>query len=89
MDHIKTADIISFVTATELSEGAMRTAQSVTEHIRTCPKCFARVKDFQDLADGLFSMALARGLSAEESDAQIQDEIERVMEEFGEERTSE
>jgi anti-sigma factor RsiW len=89
MEHIKTADIISFVTATALSERAVQTAGSVTEHIRTCPKCFARVKDFQDLADGLFSMALARGLSAEEADAQARDEIERVMEEFGEERTSE
>ena len=89
MDHIKTADIISFVTATELSEGAMRTAQSVTEHIRTCPKCFSRVKDFQDLADGLFSMALTKGLSLADADEEVRDEIERIMGAFEEERLSE
>lgn len=89
MEHIKTADIISFVTATALSERAMQTAGSVTEHIRTCPKCFARVKDFQDLADGLFSMSLARGLSAEAADAEIRDEIERLMDAFDEERVIE
>ena len=89
MEHIKTADIISFVTASTLSEGAMRTAQSVTEHIRTCPKCFSRVKDFQDLADGLFSMALSKGLSPGEADREARDEIERMIEGFEEARMPE
>ena len=79
MKHIKTSDIITFVTATELSQGVMDIAAHVTEHIRSCPQCFARVKDFQDLADGLFSMALDRELSERDAAEDAWDEIEKAL----------
>ena len=77
MEHIKTADIISFVTARTLTEEAVENAARVTAHIRSCPRCFGRVKDFQDLADGLFSMALEKGTALREAEDARRDGIGR------------
>ena len=82
MEHIKTSDIISFVTASSLTEEAMATATRVTEHIRSCPVCFARVKDFQDLADGLFSMALGQDPNREDTLEETKDGIGRAADCF-------
>ncbi len=88
MEHLKTDEIIEFVSAKKLTDESIELATKVNGHIRNCSQCLKVVRSFQMIFDefermssgGSFKKFMDEKLSLEKNKNSI--EIQNATDEF-------
>jgi len=80
MDHLKTEEIIDFVSFDKLNDATIKLASRVNTHICRCDECLRRVRAFQTVYDEFVRMGKLKELSRESFEQAEKEMDEKVRE---------